>query len=113
MSWQDDFTAYTTGWAFNLALSHDQASLLAHIGAGYRFGEWESRTGRQTFIPTFRALERRGLAEHNQLAKAPGPLPPHAKLKWIYRLTPAGSATLELLRLAGVVPAAEAKSEAA
>lgn len=102
MSWQDKFTAYTTGMAFNVSLSHDQADLLNYIAAGKTTG-WRSRQGRSTFIPTFKSLERRGLAEHNPAARIVGMQTPGVRLKWVYRLTPAGDLVLEMLKLAGVV----------
>lgn len=110
MRWQDAFSAYTTGWAFNLSISHDMATLIACLGSGTPYNEWRSRSGRHTYIPVFRQLERRGLAEHNPMAL--GTLPAGAKLKWVYRLTPAGQHIYELLKLSGVAEA-EAESEAA
>lgn len=114
--WQNAFMAYTTGTAFNVSLSHDQVSLLAFIDAG-KYQEWKSRSGISNFIPCFRALERRGLAEHNPAAKAPADGGPSAsekvriKLKWVYRLTPAGKHVLELLKLAGLVPTLTAANQ--
>lgn len=107
LPWQDAFTAYTTGMAFHVSLSHDQVNCLAAIGAG-KYSEWRSRSGRSTFIPVFRNLERRGLAEHNPAAVFVGFGTPGVKLKWVYRLTPAGEHVLALLKIAGV-----AKAEAA
>lgn len=109
-NWRDDFTRYTTGFAFNLYLSRDQASLLDAIGRGgpvYR--EWLSAAGRGTFIPTFRALEKRGLAEHNPAVNA-APIP-DVTPKWIYRVTPAGQHVIELLRLSGVAAPAEVAND--
>lgn len=103
MSWQDAFSAYTTGWAFNLSVSHDMATLLACLGNGHPYGEWRSRSGRHTFIPVFRQLERRGLIEHNPMALIA--LPGGVSLKWVYRLTPAGQHVYELLKLSGAVDA--------
>lgn len=106
MFWRDNFTNHTTGTAFNLRLSHDQASLLAFL-ENYEGGEWRSRTGRSTFIPCFHGLERRGLAEHNPAAKVVGMTTPHVKLKWVYRLTPAGKCVLKLLKFARVIKGLE------
>lgn len=110
MSWQDAFTAYTTGWAFNLSISHDMATLVACLGSGQNYHQWRSRSGRSTFIPVFRQLERRGLIEHNPMAL--GALPEGVTLKWVYRLTPAGKAVYELLKLSGVA-VSEAEEEQA
>lgn len=108
MSWQDQFTAYTTGMAFNISLSHDHADLLAVLGAGYKpFHGWRNRNGRSNFIPVVNGLIRRGLVEHNGAAKVFGMTTPGVKLKWVYRLTPAGERVLELLRLAGIAPVHE------
>ncbi|UJW87919.1 PadR family transcriptional regulator [Devosia sp. SL43] len=98
--WRDQFTQYTTGFAFNLSLSRDQASLLEAIGGGEWEG-WASHTGRGSFIPTIKALQRRGLAEHNPAVHAEN-RPANSTPKWFYRLTPAGQHVLELLRLTGV-----------
>lgn len=111
MSWQDAFSAYTTGWAFNLSISHDMATLIACLGGGQPYSEWRSRSGRHTYVPVFRQLERRGLAEHNPMAL--GALPVGTKLKWVYRLTPAGQHVYELLKLSGSVAVEETESEAA
>lgn len=113
MSWADDFTRYTTGFAFSLTLSRDQASLLEAIGvdADEAYRNWTSATGRNDFIRTFHALRRRGLAEHNPAMLAAN-LPPHAKPKWVYRLTPAGEHVLALLRLSGVASAAAGEEAA-
>jgi hypothetical protein len=109
MSWQDQFTAYTTGMAFNISLSHDHADLLAFI-PNYGPG-WRNRNGRSNFIPVVNGLIRRGLVEHNGAAKVFGMTTPGVKLKWIYRLTPAGERILELMKLAGVVTEAHENSE--
>lgn len=101
MSWKDQFTAYTTGMAFNISLSHDHADLLAYI-PHYEGGGWRNRNGRSNFIPVVNGLIRRGLVEHNAAAKIVGMTTPHVKLKWIYRLTPAGERVLELMKLAGI-----------
>lgn len=101
MSWQDNFTQYTTGFAFNLTLSRDMASLIESIGND-DYAAWQSASGRSSFIPTFRSLERRGLAEHNPMMAVGMGLPANVKPKWTYRLTPAGHHVLELLRLTGV-----------
>jgi DNA-binding PadR family transcriptional regulator len=107
MSWQDNFTQYTTGFAFNLTLSRDMASLMEFIGNN-EYENWQAASGRGSFIPTFRSLERRGLAEHNPMM-APGMgLPGNVRPKWVYRLTPAGQHVLELLRLTGVASSAPA-----
>ena len=100
MSWQDAFTSYTTGMAFHISLSHDQASLLAHIGENATHSNWESRTGRRSFVPTVNGLIRRGLVEHNPLARSN--LPAGVTIKWWYRLTPAGRSVFELLKHAGL-----------
>ncbi len=102
-NWQDAFTAYTTGWAFNLSISHDMATLIGCLGSGQSYQQWRSRSGRSTFIPVFRQLERRGLIEHNPMALAA--LPEGVSLKWVYRLSPAGKAVYELLKLSGVADA--------
>lgn len=113
MSWQDAFQNYTTGMAFHIGLSHDQASLLDAIAAG-EYQNWLSRTGRNNFIPAFRALERRGLAEHNPAAKIVGMSTRGVHLKWVYRLTPAGHHVHALLKLSGVIAERpKAESEAA
>lgn len=102
MSWQDRYTAYTTGSAFNMSLSHDHADVLTQIGSGARIVGWRNRNGRDTLIPTVHGLIRRGLVEHNPAARIVGTTTPGVKLKWIYRLTPAGEHVLALLKLAGV-----------
>lgn len=101
--WQNTFTKYATGTAFNISLSPDQASLLAHIATGWDGSRWANHSGRDSFFTTFRALKRRGLAEHNPAAEFVGVRHPGVKLKWVYRLTPAGHHVLALLRLSGVV----------
>ena len=100
MSWQDEFTRYTTGFAFNLTLSRDQANLLAAIGADEWQG-WVGAAGRGNFIPIVKALIRRGLVEHNPAINAAN-LPANMKPKWFYRLTPAGQHVVALLQLTGV-----------
>ena len=102
MSWQDQFTAYTTGMAFNISLSHDHADVLTLIASGGKLHAWTNRSGRSTFVPTVNGLIRRGLIEHNGAAKIVGINTPGVKLKWIYRLTPAGERVLDLLKLAGI-----------
>lgn len=111
MSWHDQFAAYTTGWAFNLSVSHDMAGLIACLGSGESYTQWRSRSGRSTFIPVFRQLERRGLIEHNPMAR--GTLPAGVTLKWVYRLTPAGEHVYALLKMSNAVPSVDAESEAA
>lgn len=109
--WQDSFTRYTTGFAFTLTLSRDQASLLEAIGvdANAAVQDWVSATGRNDFIRAFHGLKRRGLAEHNPMM-APGMgMPANMKPKWVYRLTPAGQHVLALLRLSGVAAAEPAR----
>ena len=103
MSWQDKFTNYATGMAFNLSLSHDHADLMAVIATGLSTAGWKSRSGRSTFIPTVDGLIRRGLVEHNPAARIVGFSTPGVKLKWVYRLSPAGERVLDLMKLAGVV----------
>ncbi len=107
--WQNAFTTYATGMAFNISLSQDQASLLAYIGAG-KYDQWVSRSGHSIFVPTWRGLHRRGLAEHNPACLAR--LPNRMKAKWVYRLTPAGKHVLELLKLAGVATEVIAANDA-
>lgn len=107
MSWQDQFTAYATGFAFNMSLSHDHADLLVHIGDQAPMPGWRNRNGRSNFIPVVNGLIRRGLVEHNAAARIVGMNTPGVKLKWIYRLTPAGEHVLALLKLSGVSRAAE------
>jgi len=102
MNWQDQFMAYATGMAFNISLSHDHADAMQAIAEDRVVG-WRSRTGRSSFVPTVNGLIRRGLVEHNPAARIVGMTTPGIKLKWIYRLTPAGERMLELLKLAGVV----------
>lgn len=101
--WQDNFTRYTTGFAFSLTLSRDQASLLEAIGVDAHDAvvNWTGATGRNDFIRAFHGLKRRGLAEHNPMMHAAN-LPANARPKWVYRLTPAGQHVLALLRLTGV-----------
>ena len=111
MSWQDAFTAYTTGWAFNLSISHDMATMIDCLGSGQPYQQWRSRSGRSTYIPVFRQLERRGLAEHNPMALTA--LPGNVSLKWVYRLTPAGRHVYELLKLSGVAVASADEEVAA
>lgn len=106
--WQDDFTRYSTGFAFNLTLSRDQANLLEAIG----FNAWEGWTGfsgRGNFIPVVKALIRRGLVEHNPIIHAAN-RPANSRPKWFYRLTPAGQHVLALLRLSGVAVATDPAS---
>lgn len=103
MSWQDQFTSYTTGMAFNISLSHDHADLLSLIGSGEKLSGWRNRNGRSNFVPTVNGLIRRGLVEHNPAARIVGFNTPGVKLKWIYRLTPAGERVFDLLRMAGIV----------
>ena len=110
--WQNEFTKYTTGTAFHLSLNQDQISLLLAIEAN-NYSDWRRTNGRADFIPVFRCLKRRGLAEHNPLAKTHSFTEKTAhryRLKWIYRLTPAGEHVLSLVRLAGL---AKDKSEPA
>lgn len=110
--WRDDFTRYTTGFAFQLSLSRDQASLLEAISLAPKGfpADWVGASGRGTFVPCVKALDRRGLIEHN---------PAHAlnergvTIKWHYRLTPAGQHVLELLRLSGVAVTRRAANEVA
>lgn len=102
MSWEDNFTSYTTGMAFNMSLSHDHASVMQAIKAGNTVG-WVSRTGRSSFVPTVNGLIRRGLVEHNPAARIVGINTPGVKLKWWYRLTPAGELVFQLMQMAGVV----------
>jgi len=98
--WHENFVRYTTGCAFRVDLSIDMIDLLAIIGTGdiKAVTSWRSKRGYGNTIPCFRALERRGLAEHN-------PFIPdiHIKRKWIYRLTPAGKKMLELLEIAELI----------
>lgn len=103
MSWQDKFREHSTGLAFHLSLTGDQASALAAIEDG-TYLKWQSASGRNSFNPAFRALERRGLAEHNPAVRLVGWSHPHIKLRWIYRVTPAGKHALQMLRLANVIP---------
>lgn len=102
MSWQHAFAAYTTGVAFHVSLSHDQASLIAHMGTGQKATDWVSRSGRNTFVPTVKGLIKRGLVEHNLVAANPSLLVYGARVKWHYRLTPAGQHVLALLKLCGL-----------
>ena len=65
-----------------------------------RGGPWQ-----EAFIPGFRSLEKRGLAEHNGdwlLRTANDEQNSRLDLSWVYRLTEAGEHTLALLRIAGV-----------
>lgn len=101
MSWQAAFSSYTTGMAFHIALSHDQASLLAHLGLTGSYAGWKSRTGRNNFVPTVGSLIKRGLVEHNPMMRTK--LPHGVKVKWIYRLTPAGEHVFYLLKFAGLM----------
>jgi hypothetical protein len=110
--WQANFAASTTGIAFALTLSANQATLLHFIDMGAHH-DWSSASGRNFMVPTVRGLISRGLVEHNskcQDVKAAGGW---AKIKWIYRPTPAGKIVLELLRMASVVPATEKRKTAA
>ena len=105
MSWQANFRDYSTSSALRIDLSHNQLSLLQTISAGDIY-EWRGRAGTHVFIPTVKALERKGLAEHNPLCKTENV--PHAiehriKPKWVYRVTPAGAAVLSLAMLAGAI----------
>lgn len=113
MSWADDFTRYTTGFAFNLTLSRDQTSLLEAIGndASGAVHGWAGASGRGVFIPVVKALIRRGLVEHNPACSIVGQSAMGIKIKWYYRLTPAGRHVLELLRLSGVAGAASVAVE--
>lgn len=112
--WQNSFASYTTGMAFHIALSHDQASLLAHLGFNKSHDGWQSRSGRGSFIPTFRGLKRRGLAEHNPAVSVVGWTTPNVRIKWYYRLTPAGEHVFYLLKFAGLaeIQPVAAESEA-
>ncbi|WP_379069235.1 hypothetical protein ACHMW4_04225 [Mesorhizobium sp. UC22_110] len=100
MSWSDAFANYTTGMAFHIALSHDQASMVVYLGFKGEPSQWQSRSGRGTFIPTVKALIKRGLVEHNPMIGTR--LPSGVKVKWIYRLTPAGEHVFYLLKFAGL-----------
>ena len=111
MSWQNKFDTYVQGTAFNLSLSRNHISLLFAIEADTYLG-WTGKGGRSSFIPTFHALERRGLAEYNPAAKLVGFRHPHVKLKWVYRLTPAGQKVAELLRLTSIDIRTEEKADA-
>lgn len=101
--WHENFVRYTTGCAFRVDLSIDMIDLLAVIDTGDMGAvvNWRSKMGYGNTIPCFRALERRGLAEHNP--GIPGISGPHIKRKWIYRLTPAGKKMLELLVIAELI----------
>lgn len=110
--WQAQFTDATTSTAFSLSLTRNQVSLLDHIGAHDFPNQWRSAKGRDLFVPTVRGLIDRGLVEHNPMAMAKSTLPPGTRIKWFYRLTPAGVHVLALLRLAGLadeVPRHETK----
>jgi hypothetical protein len=100
MSWQNAFASYTTGVAFHIALSHDQSSLIAHLGFLRPYSTWQGRSGRNMFVATVRALIRRGLVEHNPMVLTR--LPHGVKVKWIYRLTPAGEHVFYLLKFSGL-----------
>lgn len=112
--WQANFASATTGIAFSLQLSANMAALLPAIESG-SFYDWTGHDGRRLFHPTFGALQRRGLAEHNPAWRAPNCDSETllARKEWSYRLTPAGEHVLALLRLAGVVAEAVKEGEAA
>ena len=106
--WKRKFTEHTTRVAFNLTLTRKMIFFMEVIE---RFNEmWtkvhdpeyltqEGLTTRNDFVPGFHYLERRGLAEHNPIAKTCG----RERVDWIYRLTPAGEQVMVLLRLTGLV----------
>lgn len=97
--WQSNFTNYVTGTAFLISLTHNQVSMLKHIGHHQKITDWKSSSGYDTQVPTIKQLERRGLVEHNPAAKANAGLPVGVFPKWIFRLTPAGERVLELVEI--------------
>jgi hypothetical protein len=60
--------------------------------------------GRNSFIGAYRALEDRGLAEHNKaIHEAGGSRKAAAGMIWVYRLTPEGEKVFELLMMSGLI----------
>ncbi len=96
MSWQDSFRGYATETAFAVSCSRAQVSLMAAIEAG-EWRSWSNAGGAGNLYTTFRALERRGLAEYNEAQRAH-----RDDSDWFYRLTPAGEMVLGLAKMAGV-----------
>ena len=100
------FAKSVTQAAFHLTLSRNMIAALAMIGNQDTTAWSQERKfyfpGYDGFTSSFRAIERRGLAEHNPKLKKPlnDSLGDDV---WIYRLTPAGKNVLELLIMSGLV----------
>jgi len=108
--WRAKFTESSTRVAFNLTLSKNHVRLLELLEDADKmnardYTRFKTDKGIDYMIPAFRGLERRGLAEHNtaEVEKIKPPGIGWDKIKWIYRLTPAGHQVLALLRIAGIV----------
>ena len=101
--WHANFANYATGTAFQMSLSRNHVALLSAIDDG-TYRNFSTTAGRSNFYGIYHGLERRGLAEHNAAARLIKMADTHIKLRWVYRLTPAGKHVLELCRLAGIVP---------